>query len=813
MDNIVRINNITIYNTHTVKDTIENMVLLAKNFAHEVEFLSKYSLLEIFEYVKKIKYVPDPTEFEFIKKPILTIKNGGDCDDKAIVIAAYCYLRKIPFRFVIASEKENKIPTHIYTEINVDGWKVFDVTYPNNEFNKDAGVYTAKIIVYSYDISSETFIDGDIKGDLGKVKFRKVFNRVAKIAKPLAASYVSNMTGGLVPVSVISKVMDNPKSLSNIAKNPALISMVAKQVGIDPQMISALPIKEVSNIIKNVSDKKDAIKGLVENKINSVTDSLKTELISTQQKVQDKVLDINNATQTQLKNIQDNLHEKLNEISDVNIKQKLIEETSKLKENIIEQSYIAKEKLKEEVENYKKDLIKKADLTKTEILSKATEAADHIKKDAENFANKVKEQAQQLESLAIEKIKSVLENLFDLKKYIVQIEELAKNDENYYKLLIILKALPEKLIINAESYSVLQKLVIEFEKINKAFVTNSFTILAKLKNIENISNNLLMGDTSSFILLAKQIPAFNEYFNRFPDFEETINGITKGHIHSFLKLYPNYVEEINKINGGLNTIDGLFENNSIAFFNFFPSIIPYINNIPGGLKLISDIINGKILSIIDFIVSAKKELYLLGRGYAAANVANEVIFKIGFERAVIQHGNDFDALFSLSGVKEFIFKYFESLENFRRLAGKDLTVFFDIEATAKYVKLHTKKTSNDFRKILTGDKTKFLYVFPVIEDFFISKLSNETNVDLFLNGVFVKILDFIPNARNFIMNNNVLKKSINLIEEKQISEAIKRIKNKKEKNLPTVEIIKNFTFDFDLKNYVKEYSMREVIGI
>jgi transglutaminase-like putative cysteine protease len=85
---------------------------------------------EIYNFVRAIPYKPE--EVETLKRPSVTIRDGGDCDDKTIVLCAWAQRRALPWRMVLAGvKKEPGRFHHIFPQIKIDGeWVTFDATYP-----------------------------------------------------------------------------------------------------------------------------------------------------------------------------------------------------------------------------------------------------------------------------------------------------------------------------------------------------------------------------------------------------------------------------------------------------------------------------------------------------------------------------------------------------------------------------------------------------------------------------------------------------------------------------------------------------------
>lgn len=90
-------------------------------------------LVEYFNYVKNIPYRRDPKPREILARPAHIAKFselGADCKKKALMIAAWLKLNKIPFRFIAASRRPDKRIHHVFPQGRIaDQWVNLDATY------------------------------------------------------------------------------------------------------------------------------------------------------------------------------------------------------------------------------------------------------------------------------------------------------------------------------------------------------------------------------------------------------------------------------------------------------------------------------------------------------------------------------------------------------------------------------------------------------------------------------------------------------------------------------------------------------------
>jgi hypothetical protein len=86
---------------------------------------------------------------ELLQRPFYTLNQvgrGGDCDDKAICVGAWCHLNGFPFRFLAVSMEPGADLHHVLTEIFYRGrWIEFDPTYNFNVLGRPLKQYTKRL--------------------------------------------------------------------------------------------------------------------------------------------------------------------------------------------------------------------------------------------------------------------------------------------------------------------------------------------------------------------------------------------------------------------------------------------------------------------------------------------------------------------------------------------------------------------------------------------------------------------------------------------------------------------------------------------
>jgi transglutaminase-like putative cysteine protease len=98
------------------------------------------SLITIFDKIKNLPYRPDPVNVETLQRPRYTMTMagwGGDCDCKAVALASWARLHKIPYRFIAIRRPGRKTLHHVAVELYINsGWLFADPTYRFNTLGR-----------------------------------------------------------------------------------------------------------------------------------------------------------------------------------------------------------------------------------------------------------------------------------------------------------------------------------------------------------------------------------------------------------------------------------------------------------------------------------------------------------------------------------------------------------------------------------------------------------------------------------------------------------------------------------------------------
>jgi len=136
----------TVKLTGGAKQTGKVMHRLANEYKYDMSAYATMPLPEVFRIIADIPYRPDPKGHELVQRPLFTLRNGGDCDDKAIAMASWAILNGLKYRFMAVGQKKHGIRyiplTHVYTELNInDRWESADCTYSWNQLGQQVFHY------------------------------------------------------------------------------------------------------------------------------------------------------------------------------------------------------------------------------------------------------------------------------------------------------------------------------------------------------------------------------------------------------------------------------------------------------------------------------------------------------------------------------------------------------------------------------------------------------------------------------------------------------------------------------------------------
>lgn len=109
---------------------------VVEKYYHDMIPYASLSLLEMFTLIKNLPYRNDPVNVETLMRPAYTMTmrgTGGDCDCKALALASYARLHKIPYRFIAIRRPNRKNLHHVALELYINNrWLFADPTYSFN---------------------------------------------------------------------------------------------------------------------------------------------------------------------------------------------------------------------------------------------------------------------------------------------------------------------------------------------------------------------------------------------------------------------------------------------------------------------------------------------------------------------------------------------------------------------------------------------------------------------------------------------------------------------------------------------------------
>ena len=125
--------------THAAKSSAEiltEMVRIIKAHSCDVAQWATLPLTEFFDLLKNGYYNREPDEWrtQVLARPFLSITKRAPivaCANKAIILASWAELNRVPWRLVAAGRAPGRPPHHVYPELFIGGsWRPTDATYP-----------------------------------------------------------------------------------------------------------------------------------------------------------------------------------------------------------------------------------------------------------------------------------------------------------------------------------------------------------------------------------------------------------------------------------------------------------------------------------------------------------------------------------------------------------------------------------------------------------------------------------------------------------------------------------------------------------
>jgi len=115
------------------QQTAREMLRIAQQYAGDLGEMANWPVKRFFDHVRKLPYRPDPPKAETLSRPLHTLKENfpfRDCDDKAILMGAWCHANRVPFGFYASSTRKDARLHHVWTVAEFPaGPVVLDPTY------------------------------------------------------------------------------------------------------------------------------------------------------------------------------------------------------------------------------------------------------------------------------------------------------------------------------------------------------------------------------------------------------------------------------------------------------------------------------------------------------------------------------------------------------------------------------------------------------------------------------------------------------------------------------------------------------------
>ena len=119
------------------QQTAREMLRIAQQYAGDLGEMARWPVKRFFDHVRKLPYRPDPPKAETLSRPLHTLKENfpfRDCDDKAILMGAWCHANGVPFGFYASSTRKDGRLHHVWTVAEFPaGPVVLDPTYNHHK--------------------------------------------------------------------------------------------------------------------------------------------------------------------------------------------------------------------------------------------------------------------------------------------------------------------------------------------------------------------------------------------------------------------------------------------------------------------------------------------------------------------------------------------------------------------------------------------------------------------------------------------------------------------------------------------------------
>lgn len=121
-------------NLFSVFQTGQEMRRLASFYCADLGRWLDVPFIVYYRFVCSLPYVPDPPDVETVSRPLFTLNADyapRDCDDKAVLLAAWLVAHGQKVRFVASSTRKDRELHHTF--LQMENGLFIDATYKKNE--------------------------------------------------------------------------------------------------------------------------------------------------------------------------------------------------------------------------------------------------------------------------------------------------------------------------------------------------------------------------------------------------------------------------------------------------------------------------------------------------------------------------------------------------------------------------------------------------------------------------------------------------------------------------------------------------------
>lgn len=234
------------------EQTAAQMVRLSQVYKNDLGDKARWDLPRFFKYVADLPYRKDPRAIESLSRPALSMRENWpwrDCDDKSILLGAWCAFNGIPFRFIASSNRPDKNLHHVFLQAQFKEPIFLDATYKKNILGEvPQHTFLKPLTHWIKPMASIQVLEGQ---QMGWNPFKNIKRKTKNLTRQ--TKNIAKKTGKIAmkPVKAISKGMSKlmpssikkaiEKAVRSVVGNRKL-STAAKAAIIGPATAAALAI-------------------------------------------------------------------------------------------------------------------------------------------------------------------------------------------------------------------------------------------------------------------------------------------------------------------------------------------------------------------------------------------------------------------------------------------------------------------------------------------------------------------------------------------------------------------------------------------